>query len=72
MVHGAWFVDALKDISEFAQENEIEGVLAGLSHVLETYAQEVGLAEHQQGEAFRVLALGVPEGNQPQNVSRKN
>ncbi|MEP2029392.1 MAG: hypothetical protein ABJI96_11895 [Paracoccaceae bacterium] len=56
MVQGTWFVDALKDLSEFAREEGLEDVLVGLSHVLETYAAEVGLNEHQQDEAFESLA----------------
>ncbi len=57
MVHGAWLVDAIKDISYFAREEELEGVLEGLSLVLETYAVEAGLEKHQQDAVLNLLSI---------------
>ena len=58
MVHNTWFLDALKELSEFAKEEEIEGVLEGLSVALETYAAEAGVAVDQHDEILRLLGGG--------------
>ena len=63
MVHSAWLVDAIKDISEYAREEQLEGVLEGLSLVLETYAIEAGLEKHQQDEVLSLLSPKTPESS---------
>ncbi|MEP2029393.1 MAG: hypothetical protein ABJI96_11900 [Paracoccaceae bacterium] len=55
MVQNTWFLNALKDLSEFAEEEKIEGVLEGLSVALETYANEAGVDVDQHNEILKLL-----------------
>ncbi len=56
MADSTWFLDALKDISEFAKQEKIDGVLQGLSQALETYAAEAGVTVDQHDEVLKLLS----------------
>lgn len=57
MADCTWFVDALKDISEFAKEEKIDGVMEGLAVALETYAIEAGVSVDQHNEILSLLRV---------------
>lgn len=55
MANSIWFVDELRDISEFAKGEKLEGVMEGLAAVLETFAVEAGVSVDQHNEILTLL-----------------
>ena len=68
MQHSVWFLDALKDISEFAEPERMDGVLGGLAEALETYATEVGISVDQHDEVLRLLGSSKSQATPIQNM----
>ena len=68
MQHSVWFLDALKDISEFAEPERMDGVLGGLAVALETYAIEAGVSIDQHEEVLRLLSGDRMSTTSTQNI----
>ena len=63
MVHSTWFLDALKDLSEFAKQEKIDSVLESLALALETYAVEAGVSVDEHNEVLRLLGGEMNSNN---------